>query len=139
MTFAARAHRFGKVGVAEFAAQYVLEGTWPGLKPEVSGFRLTTGGSVQEKEYPNTSYVFSDTWLVEGSAPDFEVYMSHNSGDTWTSGTVDTWLPMNTARTWEITVVQGTMKTGSYTLQIRDKYSQEIHDTCTVSFNIDNL
>lgn len=73
------------------------------------------------------------TWLLVGSAGDYEVMATQTSG-TVSSGTVSTWLNCGTTRSWSVvfTSNNGT-KTCTLTIQIRDVATGTVQATCTVT------
>jgi hypothetical protein len=44
------------------------------------------------------------TWLLAGSASDYDVYLQKTSGTTPSGASVNTWLNLATTRTWELTI-----------------------------------
>lgn len=72
-------------------------------------FTLGSGGLV-------TGTGSSYTWLLVGSAADYEVFASISSGSL-TSGTTGSWLPLSTSREWS--VQRSSVGTKACTLQVQ--------------------
>lgn len=62
-----------------------------------AGYRLTSAGSAQKRE--QNTYTTLETWLLAGSAGDYEVRATLQSG-TLTTGTLNTWQPLSSDREW---------------------------------------
>lgn len=76
--------------------------------------------------------VSSNTWLLAGSAADYDVFATLNSG-ALTSGTTGSWLNLGTTRSWNVTRsgVVG-ISTANLTIQVRSATSLVVLATVTV-------
>lgn len=75
----------------------------------------------------------SNTWLLIGSASDYEVRATLNSG-TLSSGTTGTWLDCGSSHTWTTTrtLDSGGITTANLTIEIRRKSDGVVQDSATV-------
>lgn len=78
----------------------------------------------------------SGTWLLSGSASNYEVRLTLTSGTI--SGTTGTWLSLGTSRTWSNTANPGTgfyyvLREGIGTLEIRDSVTTAILASTTLT------
>lgn len=83
-----------------------------------AGYQLTSGGAAQQLVNGVASTLYN--WLLSGSASDFDVFATLNSG-TLTSGTTGSWLNMGTTRSWTVqrTVNAAGVNSANITLQLR--------------------
>ncbi len=74
-----------------------------------------------------------ETWLLSGSAADFDVRATLNSG-TSPAGTLGTWLNCGTDRTWSLTdvVADGSELICAITIEIRNATTLAVLDTAIV-------
>ena len=63
---------------------------------------------------------FTGTWLLSGSASDYDVQLVLSSGSTPTGASVNTWLNLGTGRYWELQQTTAGSKTANVVLKIRD-------------------
>lgn len=77
----------------------------------------------------------SNTWLLTGSASDYDVRATLNSG-ALTSGTTGSWLNLGTTRAWNVTRTSNVPGTDSanLTIEIRLTASGTVVATATVVF-----
>lgn len=64
----------------------------------------------------------------------YEIYVSVSSGVT-PSGTLNTWLALSSNRTWSVTdaINDGSSRSSTLAVQIRDAATQTVQDTATVT------
>lgn len=97
-----------------------------------SGYQLNSSGAEQEITTFGTSTF--NTWLLSGSAANYDVFATLNSG-TLTSGTTGTWLNLGTSRSWLVTRTSNTAGSAnvSLTIQIRPAGGGAVLDTANVT------
>lgn len=96
-------------------------------------FRLNTSGDAETRlNLGSWSSPFS--WLLAGSASDFECRMTMNSGTNFSGSALGTWLSLGTTRTWshERSGTNG-ITTGTATLEIRRASTSTVLATATVT------
>ncbi len=100
----------------------------------VSAFSMYADGTANGSAVAlSGSLVFN--WLVSGTASLYEVYVSPTSG-SFTAGTVNTWLPMTTARQWYVSATTvGPANTCVFNVKIR-RISDSVEMVADTSFTV---
>lgn len=80
-------------------------------------YQLTNGGLVRKSE--NGAYTTLETWLLSGSASDYEARVPIVGGDSLSSGTVGSWLNLGTSREWQQYADSSNTFTSNFTVEIR--------------------
>lgn len=98
-----------------------------GARSATAGYRINATGYVDT--LVNGSSTAQETWLLGGSASDYEARLTTNSlvNTATTTGTFDSWVDLtNTATwTWGITTRRYYFE-GDYTIEIRDKATSTV-------------
>lgn len=101
-----------------------------------AGYELNADGIAYEGV--NGSYsAISGEWLLAGSASDFEVRATLNSGTT-PSGTLGSWVALSTTRTWELSAPSGQVRSCELTVEIRRASDSTVVATATITIDADN-
>jgi hypothetical protein len=74
----------------------------------------------------------SYSWLLSGTASQYEIRMTTTSG-TFSSGTTGSWLSLGTTRTWTRQRTSVGISTVTATVEIRDATSLVVLDTATIT------
>lgn len=100
-------------------------------------FKVTTNRTVEAYEGTPFTYDIRGTWLLGGKpTSDYQVRLSKTSGDSPTSGAVDTWLTCSSDRTWTMVCGTGTSpcsKSFVGKLQFRQVGGTDIIDEAAVT------
>lgn len=82
------------------------------------------------------------TWLLQGSASDYDVRLTKSTGDDPEAGSssLGTWLNLGSGRswTWDVTTAGGS-RSFTGTLSIRDTSTGDVLDTASVSVTLESL
>lgn len=99
------------------------------------GYELNSSGAERKFEGDGVPYSTIGTWLLSGSASDYECRLTVNSGDAPTSGSsVGVWLSLSTFQAWRLTVTTtGPGKSGNYTVEIRHASTLVVTSSATVT------
>lgn len=102
---------------------------------QTAAYQLTSGGA--EREGEGGSFVTTNTWLLQGSAGDYQCRMTMQSGTTFSGSPTGSWLALSLTRTWELTdPVEGLPSLqGEGLIEIRDASTLEILDSATVNLS----
>lgn len=88
-----------------------------GLVSATSGYRLTSGGQIEENE--QNTYTSLGFWIAPTSqAGNYEVYATLTSG-ALSSGTTGSWLALSTSREWSCFAGAGNIEQATITIEIR--------------------
>lgn len=103
-----------------------------------AGYALNASGAVEKTE--GTSTTTLETWLLSGSAGDYQVRATLLSGDT-PSGTFGTWQTLSSTRTWSLqdVVADATVLSAIFTVEIRLTSSGVVLDTATIELTSEKL
>lgn len=93
-------------------------------------YKLNSDGTV--KDHDN---VLLETWLVSGSAGDYEVQVTGTG--TITGSATGSWLPLSTNRTWSVVATAGQYKTATLSVKIRRASDGVELDTATIDLIAD--
>jgi hypothetical protein len=106
-----------------------------------AGYKLTVAGAVQTSQGTTTTpaYTTRETWLVSGTASQYDVRMTKNSGNATPTGTLNTWLNLGTERTWEVqdAAADAVEQNATCTVEIRDATTLAVLDTASILFTAD--
>lgn len=106
-----------------------------GLVSSTSGYRLTSGGQIEENE--QGSYTNIGQWITPTSqAGNYEVYATLNSGSL-SSGTTGSWLALSTSREWSCFAAAGDIQQATITIEIRRTGTSTVLDTATINITAD--
>jgi hypothetical protein len=72
-----------------------------------------------------------------GIGSDYEIRATLATGDAPTSGTLNTWLSLGTARTWSQSQAVDGQRSCTLTIEIRDSATQTVQGTATWSLSVD--
>lgn len=103
-----------------------------------ASYSLMADGRARQSTTPGGDAYIGSEWLLIAptSTADtglFEARATVTSG-TLTSGTVDTWLPLSTTRTWTLTnTTEETTATVLMDIEIRDTETDTVQSTCSVT------
>ena len=97
-----------------------------------AGYRLNSSGIAESQV--NATYSTLETWLLSGSASDYEVRATLSSG-TLSSGTTGTWENLGTSRSWTVddSIVDATISGAVIVVEIRDATTLLLLDTATIT------
>lgn len=93
--------------------------------------RFDTDGNV----YNNGSS--AQQWLLAGTAAEFEIYVSNAGPDTLASGTLDTWLSLDTDRSFQLQNLGIGSKQAVLTVQIRNAATGDVLDSAVFTLDAD--
>lgn len=97
------------------------------------GYRINADGTVDGSEASTLTWSLDyGTWLTAGTAGQFDVRATLNSGSL-TAGTTGTWMSCSSTRTWtvEVTANANTSQTANLTIEIRNGTTLEVLATAT--------
>jgi len=95
-------------------------------------FELTSGGTARGEE-DLVSGPGTWTWLLSGSASDFQVYCQPTSGSVeWGSASTNTWLSLSSSRRWMRSWLSSTTVLA---ISIRDVSTGTVRATCTITLS----
>jgi hypothetical protein len=99
-----------------------------------AGYQLNSSGAEQELNQGVASTF--NTWVLTGTAANYDVFATLNSG-TLFSGTTGTWLNLATTRSWQVQRTNNAAGTNSasLTIQIRPAGGGATLDTANVTLN----
>lgn len=95
-----------------------------------AGYRINSGGTVDTLR--NGAATGEGTWLLGGSAGDFEVFINVTSGSL-SSGTAGSWVNLGSTQTWTRARTGPGVATCIFTVTIRDVATQTTQATATVT------
>lgn len=98
-------------------------------------YRINSSGVVEQAE--DSSYTTLETWLIGGTAADFEVRATVTSGSL-TSGSTGVWESLSTSREWTRLAINNTAQTVVFTIEVRRVTDSVIVDTVSITINVDN-
>lgn len=102
------------------------------------GYRLDNDG----KAYKLTpTSVLLETWLDTGTAGQFEVQATRQSGAGTASvsgSALGTWLALSADRDWSISAAAGTSKSIELLVEIRDVATHTVQDSATITLDLVN-
>jgi len=110
----------------------------------VVGYQFTSGGEEESFEGNPASPTVWDTaatWLLSGSAGDYDCRLTVNSGTNPAGASLGTWLDMGTTRTWTLTdsVAGGGAIVNDCTIEIRDGSSFDVLGSANVTMSVNYL
>lgn len=79
------------------------------------------------------------TWLLSGSAGDYEIKAELFSGDSPTSGTLSTWQVLSTTRSWTLSETGGSYLHGVLDMEVRRTSDSVVISTFRVTLNAEVL
>ena len=101
-------------------------------------FVLGSNGEAYEYRKPvSGSDVQIFTWLLSGSAGDYEARVTVTSG-TLDSGTADTWEVLSTSRRYGVARTTTGSESCTFDVEIRDTATQTVQASCTVTTTVNN-
>lgn len=100
-----------------------------------ANYTIKSDGTVTKTEGASTTTL--ETWLVVGSAGDYEVRATLSSGDT-PSGTLGTWLALSSNRSWELVAGPSETLTCVLAVDIRIAASGAVCDSAAVAISSTN-
>jgi hypothetical protein len=77
----------------------------------------------------------SSTWLLGGSAGNYEIMFNRTNGSALYTGTENTWLSLSTSRSWSLRATASQSKACGGFLAIRDNYANI--ELANVAFSMD--
>lgn len=101
-----------------------------------AGMRLHSDGTIDATPNAATSLSYTDdlgTWLLSGSAADYEAQMTTGSPDPFSGQVQGSYLNLGTTRDWFAQITGTGTQDASGTLTIRDVATQTLQATCSVS------
>lgn len=97
-----------------------------------AGVRFNSNGDVDGTAATSLNWSLEDgRWLHVGSASDYEVRFTKNSGANPTSGTLNTWLGLGTSRSVSYSQSGIGTLSGSFTVELREASTQNVIDSTT--------
>jgi hypothetical protein len=102
------------------------------------GYQLNTDGKVWEKAGASAS-LFADTgevWMTSGALANFECRATLQSGTTPNSGTLNTWLPLTTARSWT-QISGGAIVVTVLLIEIRNASTLAVLDSAVITMDVE--
>lgn len=100
-------------------------------------FSVNSTGDYGKSSSTSPSYSSLGTWLLSGTAADFEIYASFSGpGGTVSGSATGVWLAMSTSRSWTVNVANNVASTKTLNLQIRRVSDQVVIDTAAISFDV---
>lgn len=107
----------------------LFDGAYEG-SPFQTYFELGSSGTARGEE-DTVSGSGTWTWLLSGSAGDFQVYCQPTSGSVeWGSASTNTWLSLSSSRRWTRAWLSSTTVLA---ITIRDATTQVVRGTCTIT------
>lgn len=100
------------------------------LSTATAGYRLNSAGTAQR--LVQASYTTLETWLVSGTASQFEVRVTP-TGDALSTGTTGSWLALSSDREWTLVQASVAAKSTSLLVEIRNASSGAVLDSATVT------
>ena len=103
------------------------------------GYQINTAGTEQSYEGTGGSYATFNTWLLTGSAGDYDCQLTVDSGTTPSGSAVSpSWINLASSAAWTLTDsgVAGPVIENSCTLRIRDTSTLEVLSTATVTMSV---
>lgn len=108
-----------------------------GAGDQTATYRLNSSGIVERGI--NASYTTLETWLLGGSAADYETRATLVSG-VITSGTLSTWLSLSTTEKWSVFATAGGSQSAVLTIEIRLAASPfTVLDSATITITANAL
>jgi hypothetical protein len=78
------------------------------------------------------------TWLRSGAAANYDLRFTRTSGDSLSSGTVNTWISMSTSPAWSLTAPGGTVVKSTFGhMEIRDSASGTVISNNSITLSIE--
>ena len=104
-----------------------------GFGSQTAAYQATNGGLIRRGD--NGVYTTLETWLLSGSASDYDIRATLMGGDALASGTVGSWLNLATTREWtQAAISSGEAWSSSVQIELRLAASPfTVLDTATVS------
>ena len=100
-------------------------------------FTFAAAGTYSGTGNGSSSFNTSGTWLYAGQASGLEIRVTQNSGDA-VSGTLNSWLPLSSDRTWSLSRLTNGTNSGVLTVTIRNASTWEELDSATVILIAEN-
>ncbi len=97
-------------------------------------YRINSDGDEYEQE-GGGGYSSIATWLLDGSAGDYDCKLTVNSGTSPTGASVGSWLDCGTTRTWTLTQSSVGTSSNNCTIEIRDGTTLEVLASATVTMS----
>jgi len=100
-------------------------------------YEVQSGGTVH-KTGPGGEDIEVETWLLVGSASDYEIMVTVNSSTVPLGGSATaTWLSLGTTRSWTLTdsTADAVGESAEILVQIRDATSHAILDSATITMS----
>lgn len=129
MTFASRSWH----GVPEPDVDVATSPVVAGLGAPTSRIRVGADGVLYRDNGQGGGFVAVENWLENGQAYDTEVQVRNVAGG-FSSGPVDTWLPVNVDRDWTKTATAGFTQV-SATMEWRNLHTLAILGSCQIILN----
>jgi hypothetical protein len=105
----------------------------------VAGIRYQSDGTIQKRNgvVGTAAYVATgSSWLVAGAAVEYSLRATLTGGTAPTSGTLNTWSPLNTGRAYENqNGAIGTTVSSTLLIEIRNTATTEVLDSCTITLD----
>lgn len=105
-------------------------------------YTVNTNGQIQQSTDINgTNPTNLEQWCTPVTgASNFEVRVSNVTGAGLDTGTINTWLPLSSTRTWGMEEsVSGQSKLTSFTVEIRKIGTSTILDSATIDLSVESL
>lgn len=106
----------GAISILDFLGAIAMDANWVnqsaidfvmagGIQNAVAELSVMSNGGTS-RSTTQEGYVVTGTWLLAGSASDYSVRAVHTGGDI-PYGSLSTWLPLSSTRTWGVTAASG--------------------------------
>ena len=132
-------------GTAIAISNYNVSDTGVGDPPPASSASITM---TRDGNFTFTGNASGPAILTEWADPDnatvgdgYHARMVTGTGDSFTSGTMDTWLSLSSDRTWEASLPGGTEATlfGVHTLQISGDGGSSVLESGTITIDVSTV
>ena len=102
------------------------------------GYQLSGAGNEQSYEGTGSPYSTIQSWLILGSAGDYDCRLTVNSGTAPAGSGTGSWLNLATARAWTLTdtTVIGPVISNNCTIEIRDATTLDVLASATVTMEV---
>ena len=103
------------------------------------GYQIASTGLERSYEGFGNPYITIDTWLLQGSAGDYDCRLTVNSGTAPAGSATGSWLSCGTTRAWTLTDTSpiGGPITNNCTIQIRDATTLNVLASATVTMSVE--
>ena len=101
-----------------------------------AGYRLNTSGVAEIRE--GAGYVTHETWLLFGSASDYECRATVTGGAV-TSGTTGTWLSLSSSNEWLVELASVGTSSATLTVEIRNAATLGVIASATIQIDVERV